>query len=111
MGASSELRSDFYGPQLRLLAKRRRDGAQARRLLALAEIYDGRRHSDAASLAGVGLQIIRDWVLRFIAEGPDGLFNRKGSGPPSRLDDAHRAALRRAVKYPSWQDPKNDIDR
>lgn len=98
MGATIELRSDFDGPRLRELAKRSRDGAQARRLLALAEIYDGRRRSDAARLAGVGLQIIRDWVVRFNAEGPDGLFNRKGSGPPSRLDDVHRAALRQAVE-------------
>jgi len=106
MGASIELRSDFDGPRLRELAKRSRDGAQARRLLALAEVYDGRRRSDAARLAGVGLQIIRDWVVRFNAEGPDGLFNRKGSGPPSRLDDAQRLALRRAVE----EGPKPYLD-
>lgn len=106
MGASIELRSDFDGLRLRELAKRSRDGAQARRLLALAEIYDGRRRSDAARLAGVGLQIIRDWVVRFNAEGPDGLFNRKGSGPPSRLDDVHRAALKQAVE----EGPKPYLD-
>jgi len=43
--------------------------AQTRRLLALAMIYDGHCRSDAARFAGVGLQIIRDWVLRFNAEG------------------------------------------
>ena len=90
MGAAVQLRDDFDGPVLRRLAKRSRDGTQARRLLALAEIYDGRRRNDAARLAGVGLQIIRDWVVRFNAEGPDGLFNHKGSGSPSRLDDAQR---------------------
>ena len=26
---------------------------------------------------GVTLQIVRDWVLRFNAEGPDGLISRK----------------------------------
>lgn len=106
MGAAVQLRDDFDGPVLRRLAKRSRDGTQARRLLALAEIYDGRRRNDAARLAGVGLQIIRDWVVRFNAEGPDGLFNRKGSGPPSRLDDAQRAALRRAVE----EGPKPYLD-
>ncbi len=60
---------------LRGVAKRSRDSAQSRRLLALGVIYDGR--SDAARFAGVGLQIIRDWVLRFNAEGPEGLKNRK----------------------------------
>ncbi len=97
MGAAVKLRTDYDGAHLRDLAKRSRNGAQARRLLALAEIYDGRRRSDAARLAGVGLQIIRDWVLRFNAEGPDGLINRKGSGPPSRLTDEQRAKLRQAV--------------
>jgi len=33
---------------------------QVRRLLALAEIYDGRSRSDAARIGGVGLQIVRD---------------------------------------------------
>ena len=58
MGAAVRLRADFDGPSLRGLAKRCRNGAQARRLLALAEIYDGARRTGAARLAGVGLQII-----------------------------------------------------
>jgi len=98
MGAAVQLRDDFDGPSLRTLAKRCRDGAQTRRLIALAQIYDGARRNEAARLAGVGLQIIRDWVVRFNAEGPDGLMNRKGSGPPSRLGDAQRAALKKAVE-------------
>ena len=106
MGAAVGLRTDYDGGRLRALAKRSRNGAQARRLLALAEIYDGRRRSDAARLAGVGLQIIRDWVLRFNAEGPDGLINRKGSGPPSRLTDEQRAMLRQAVE----EGPKPYLD-
>ncbi len=97
MGAAVKLRTDYDGARLRDLAKRSGNSAQARRLIALAEIYDGRRRSDAARLAGVGLQIIRDWVLRFNAEGPDGLINRKGSGPPSRLTDEQRVKLRKAV--------------
>ncbi|CAN2536075.1 IS630+family+transposase+ISMno21 [Methylocapsa aurea] len=32
-------------------------------------------------------------MLRFNAEGPDGLVDRKAPGQPSRLDDAHRATL------------------
>ena len=98
MGAAVRLRTDYDGARLRDLAKRSRNSTQARRLLALAEIYDGRRRSDAARLAGVGLQIIRDWVLRFNEEGPDGLINRRGSGPPSRLSDEQRTKLRTAVE-------------
>ena len=73
MGAALPLGEDFDAAPLRGLAQRSRDGAQTRRLLALAVIYDGHRRSDAARFAGVGLQIIRDRVLRFNAEGPDGM--------------------------------------
>jgi transposase len=67
-------------------------------LIALAEVYDGRRRSEAARLAGVGLQIIRDWVLRFNAEGPDGLIDRKSPGPERKLTDEQRAALVQQVE-------------
>jgi hypothetical protein len=32
----------------------------------VAAIYDGATRSEAAKLGDVGLQIIRDWVLRFV---------------------------------------------
>jgi transposase len=93
MAAAITLRSDFTGGDLRRLARRTQDARQARRLLALAMIYDGGSRSEAARIGDVGLQIIRDWVLRFNAEGPDGLIDRKAPGPEPRLTDAHRRAL------------------
>ena len=63
------------------LAKKSKDGAQARRLLALAAIYDGASRTEAAKIAGVTLQIIRDWVVKFNASGPEGLIDRKAPGP------------------------------
>jgi len=93
MGAAIKLRYDFSGAMLRDLAKRSRDGAQSRRLIALAKIYDGRRRSEVAWLVGVGLQTIRDWVLRFNVEGPDTLINRKSPGAQRKLTDEQRSAL------------------
>ena len=78
--------------------ERTKDGPQARRLLALAAIYDGATRSEAAKIGGVGLQIIRDWVLRFNARGPDGLLNGKAPGQPSKLDDAQRQAIVRMIE-------------
>ena len=40
-------------------------------------------------IGGVGLQIIRDWVLHFNERGPDGLLNGKSPGQPSKLNDVH----------------------
>jgi transposase len=87
------LRSDFDGAALRRLARQSKDGPQARRLLALAAIYEGATRTEAARIGGVTLQIVRDWVMKFNARGPDGLVDRKPPGQPSRLTDVHRTAL------------------
>ena len=93
MAVAVPLRSDFDAAQLRALAKRSRDPDQIRRLLALAAIYEGASRTEAAQIGCVTLQIVRDWVVKFNAQGPEGLVNRKPPGQPSRLTDAHRAAL------------------
>ena len=92
------LRSDFDATLVRKAARQSKDGAQARRLLALAVIYEGQSRTEAARIGGVTLQIIRDWVLKFNAAGPDGLIDRKAPGQPSRLTAVHRAALVDAVE-------------
>src|SRR5476651_388301 len=92
------LRGDFDAARLRGLAKKTKDGPQARRLLALATIYDGARRTKAAKIGGVGLQIIRDWVLRFNARGPDGLLNGKAPGQPSKLKDSQRQSIARMIE-------------
>jgi transposase len=61
------LRGDFKASQLRGLARKTKDGPEARRLLAVAATYDGATRTEAAKIGGVGPQIIRDWVMRFNA--------------------------------------------
>jgi transposase len=92
------LRRDFDAARLRAVARTSKDGAQARRLLALASIYDGAKRIEAAEIGGVTRQIVRDWVVRFNAEGPEGLRDRKAPGQKPRLADEHRAALARMVE-------------
>ncbi len=48
MVAPIGLRDDFDAPALRALAKASRDPDQLRRLLSVAEIYDGGSRGDAA---------------------------------------------------------------
>ena len=93
MGAAIGLRADFAGAPLRRLARTTKNANQSRRLLALAEIYDGGSRSGAARIGGVGLQIVRDWVVRFNARGPDGLIDGKAPGKRPRLNDAQRQSL------------------
>jgi putative transposase len=98
MSVPVALRTDCTGLQLRALAKQSKDAAFARRLLALAEIFDGGSRSDAARIGGVGLQTIRDWVLRFNAKGAEGLKDGKAPGQPSLLKDEHRRALAQKIE-------------
>ena len=92
------LRTDFDAVALRRAAKATKNAAQGRRLLALAEIYNGGTRTDAARIGGVGLQTIRDWVLAFNQKGPDGLINGKAPGQPSKLNEDQRRALARMVE-------------
>jgi transposase len=97
MAAPIPLRSDFDAFALRSLARASKEANQARSLLSLATIYDGGSRSDAARLGNVTLQIVRDWVLRFNAGGPDALLDRWSTGPDRKLNAEQRAALKALV--------------
>lgn len=98
MAAAIGVRTDHTPADLRRFARRCGDPDQVRRLLAMALILDGGSRSDAAKVAGVTLQIVRDWVLRFNANGPDGLATRKAPGRASILNDEQRARLAEVVE-------------
>jgi transposase len=98
MAAPVALRDDYDAKALRRLARASDDADQTRRLLALAAVYDGGSRGDAAAIGGVGLQTVRDWVLRFNAEGPAGLVTGKAPGNRPILGEDQRAALRRIVE-------------
>ena len=83
MSAPIPLRWDFDAPRLRGLAKETKNAPQARRLLALAAIYDGATRTEAAKIGGVGLQIIRDWRC--------GTANRQASPRSSMIPSAKRS--------------------
>ena len=92
------LRTDYDAGTVRRVAKATKNAAQGRRLLALAEVYDGGTRTDAARVGGVGLQTVRDWVPAFNKEGPEGLIVGKAPGNRSKLNDAQRQALARLIE-------------
>jgi hypothetical protein len=65
MATSIEVRRDLDSYELRGFARTIWDAGQVGRLLVLTEIRDGSSRSGAARIAGVTLQIVRDWVVRF----------------------------------------------
>src|SRR6266498_778472 len=54
--------------------------------------------AEAAKIGGMDRQTLRDWVIRFNRQGPDGLFNIPSPGVPPKLDATHRAFLARIVE-------------
>ncbi len=98
MAAAIGLRTDFTADDLRRLAKASDDAGQTRRLLALAAIYEGALRTHAARIGGVDLQTVREWVLRFNADGPECLIDRKAPGKRPLLHEEQRAALAAAVE-------------
>ncbi len=97
MAAPVAFREDFDAVQPPALARLAADPGQVRRLLALAAICDGGSRS-AAAIGGGGLPTVRDRVLRFNAEGPEGLVTCKAPGNRPIVDADRRAALRRIVE-------------
>ena len=97
MGHPLPVRSDYTSEALRRLAKRARDVAQARRLLAIATVLDGASREEAAKAGGMDRQTLRDWVIRFNELGPEGLINRPSPGCPGKLGPEHKAYLARIV--------------
>jgi transposase len=106
MGAPVPVRDDIPAGRLRRLARKETNGRVACRLLALANVLDGMSREDAARRAGMDRQTLRDWVIRFNAEGIEGLRDRPRSGRPPWLDDGQLAAFKALVLR--GPDPERD---
>lgn len=91
-------RTDVSAEELRQAARRSKDTAQSRRLLALALVLEGHTRTAAARAAGMDRQTLRDWVIRYNEAGVDGLCDRPRSGRPPRLNTTQMAALARLVE-------------
>jgi transposase len=98
MGGAVRLRQDFGAGELRRLAAKAKDGAQARRLLALAAVHDGMNRTEAARIGGMDRQTLRDWVHRFNQCGPEGLIDIKSPGRPSKLSEGQKEVLKQLVE-------------
>jgi len=98
MSAAVGLRDDFTAADLRRLAGKTKEADQARRLLALAAVYDGMDRGTAAQIGGMDRQTLRDWAHRFNDQGPAGLINVKPVGRRPKLSAEQQEALRQLVE-------------
>jgi transposase len=89
-------RDDYTAAELREAATRSNDADATRRMLALALVLEGYKRCEAGKLCG--RQTLRDWVLRYNAEGIAGLCNRIAAGPKPRLTPEQDAAVAELVR-------------
>jgi transposase len=106
MGAPVPIRDDIPAEELRRLARQESDGRLASRLFGVANALDGVSRGQAARQAGMDRQTLRDWVIRFNAEGVEGLRDRPKSGRPPWLDEGQLAAFKALVLR--GPDPERD---
>lgn len=78
-------RLDLSVAELRRRARRSDDADQARRILAIALVLEGGSRAAAARAAGAQRQTLRDWIIRYNAEGLEGLKDRPKPGRTPRL--------------------------
>jgi transposase len=98
MGAPLTVRRLDNTPcELRSFASKCPDGAQVRRLLALALVLESRSRSEAAAQNGMDRQTLRDWVHRYNTAGIDGLKSHSSRGRAPALSAAQMAELRALV--------------
>ena len=90
-------RGDMTAADLRAASAKCVDGAQVRRILALALVLEGRSRSEAAALNGMDRQTLSDWVHRYNADGIEGLKSRKSPGRAPFLTAGQKADLRELV--------------
>ena len=100
------IRTDFEPCELRALAKSEKDARVARRLLAIAGALEGLSRADAARVGGMDRQTLRDWVIRFNTDGPEGLQDQWNGGRPARLNEVEQAELAEIIL--NGPDPEAD---
>jgi transposase len=91
------IRRDRTPTMLRKQAKAASDTRVARRILAIANALEGMSREEAARLAGMDRQTLRDWVLRYNEHGLCGLADLARDGRPPKLDPHEKAALAEIV--------------
>ena len=93
MGSALKIRDDLTPLELRRWARVESYGRAAARAYGIANALEEMPRADAARLAGMDRQTLRDAVVRYNAKGLEGLHDRPKGYSPRRLTADEEAAL------------------
>lgn len=95
--AAIKVRTDYTSEELRRFARAAEGGSGWAAFGCCT--YPGRREQERATrIAGVALQIVRDWGLRFNESAPEELATGEAPGRAPILNDERRARLAEIVE-------------
>ena len=106
MGVQLTVDRGLSAIDLRKLARKEGDGKVVARLLAIASALDGLTRNQAAKQAGMGRQILADWVHRYNEGGVEALRDKPKGHPKRLLTPEQEAAIKARVL--AGPDPQKD---
>ena len=106
MSSRIKISEGMSADELRSWARHCGNGRAAARAYAIASALDGLSRGDAARLAGMDRQALRDAVTRYNAEGVTGLFDRPKGRRPEWLTESEQATLAAVI----FKGPKPEVD-
>jgi transposase len=109
MGRAIELREGVTTEQLRSEALAAQNVRQARRLLALLAVAEGKSRERAANAGGMDRQTLRDWVYRYNEFGAVGLISKKSPGRPAKLSAEQKEEITKIVDAGPYLEKDNIV--
>ena len=98
MGNALRIRDDVSSADLRAWARTVSSGRASARAYGIAHALDGMSRAEAARLAGMERQALRDAVVRYNAEGVGGLYDRPKGHRLRHLTADQEAALKAVIR-------------
>lgn len=94
----TKILGDYSADDLKKLAGQSKDARHVRRLLMIASILEGAERQEAAKIGNIGVQTVRDWVIRYNAGGPAALAGKAYPGRQPVLDAVELRKFKILVK-------------
>lgn len=98
MSNSQDELAKLAGTDFFQLAKREPHPRTRMRLLALGHLQAGKTKTEVIEMFQIVFPTLREWLMRFIAEGVQGLQEKPGKGRKRKLSAEHEEKFRQQVE-------------
>ena len=96
-GQKAKLPEELFEHDFSKLSKREPHARTRQRLLGLAHLQNGNTITEVARICKVARTTVYHWLQRLESEGIDGLQEKEGRGPRSKLPPTQHEAFKQSV--------------